>query len=195
MIYHYFTRAPLSMPHIFDLTPGTSTGTRIQTIILGLWVECSTTLLLGHNHLHHIFCHFLSPGTSNKIWTFNVRIVSQMIYHYFTRAPLSMGLTGSELLTLGLWIECSTNGASNGNQTFNVWIVSHMFFNRATRGQCYMNFFPLSLTMRPNELEVLSLETLSSEVLEFEGKARANPIGAPFRCFLLWKAPGVTSKC
>jgi hypothetical protein len=29
------------------------------------------------------------------------------------------------------------------------------------------------------------LETLSSQVLEFEGKARANPIGAPFRCFLL----------
>jgi hypothetical protein len=31
----------------------------------------------------------------------------------------------------------------------------------------------------------LPLETLSSQVLEFEGKARANPIGAPFRCFLL----------
>jgi hypothetical protein len=29
------------------------------------------------------------------------------------------------------------------------------------------------------------LETLSSRVLEFEGKARANPIGGPFRCFLL----------
>jgi hypothetical protein len=35
--------------------------------------------------------------------------------------------------------------------------------------------------MRPNKLEHLSLETLSSQVLEFEGKARANPIGAPFR--------------
>jgi hypothetical protein len=31
------------------------------------------------------------------------------------------------------------------------------------------------------------LEKLSSQVLEFEGKARANPIGAPFRCFLLDK--------
>jgi hypothetical protein len=30
-----------------------------------------------------------------------------------------------------------------------------------------------------------SLETLSSQVLELKGKARANPIGAPFRCFLL----------
>ncbi len=30
---------------------------------------------------------------------------------------------------------------------------------------------------RPNKLEDLSLETLSSQVLEFEGKARANPIG------------------
>jgi hypothetical protein len=47
------------------------------------------------------------------------------------------------------------------------------------------NFFPSLLTMRPNELEGLSLETLSSQVLEFEVKARANPIGAPSRCFLL----------
>jgi hypothetical protein len=30
---------------------------------------------------------------------------------------------------------------------------------------------------RPNELEHLSLETLYNKVLEFEGKARANPIG------------------
>jgi hypothetical protein len=29
---------------------------------------------------------------------------------------------------------------------------------------------------RPNKLEHLSLETLSSQILEFEGKARANPI-------------------
>jgi hypothetical protein len=39
--------------------------------------------------------------------------------------------------------------------------------------------------MRPNKLEHLSLETLSSQVLELEGKARANPIEAPFRCFFL----------
>jgi hypothetical protein len=45
--------------------------------------------------------------------------------------------------------------------------------------------FPLSQTMRPNKLEGMSLETLSSQVLEFEGKAIANPIGVPFRCFLL----------
>ncbi len=31
--------------------------------------------------------------------------------------------------------------------------------------------FPLSLMMRPNKLEGLPLETLSSQVLEFEGKA------------------------
>jgi hypothetical protein len=41
--------------------------------------------------------------------------------------------------------------------------------------------------MRLNKLDHLSLETLSSQVLEFEGKARANPIGAPFRCFLMGK--------
>jgi hypothetical protein len=39
--------------------------------------------------------------------------------------------------------------------------------------------------MRLNKLEHLSLETLSIQVLKFEGKARANLIGAPFRCFLL----------
>ncbi len=42
--------------------------------------------------------------------------------------------------------------------------------------------------MSPNKLEGLSLETLSSQVLEFEGKARTNPIGAPFRCFYLGKS-------
>jgi len=47
------------------------------------------------------------------------------------------------------------------------------------------NFFPSSLMSRPDKLEHLSLETLSSQVLEFEGKARADPIGAPFSCFLL----------
>jgi hypothetical protein len=41
--------------------------------------------------------------------------------------------------------------------------------------------------MRPNKLEQLSLVTLSIQVLEFLSKARANPIGAPFRCFLLGK--------
>jgi hypothetical protein len=44
---------------------------------------------------------------------------------------------------------------------------------------------------RPNKLEGLSLEKLSSQVLEFVGKARANPIGGPFRCFLLGQAPDV----
>ncbi len=45
-------------------------------------------------------------------------------------------------------------------------------------------FSSLQMT-RPNKLECLSLETFSSQVLEFEGKARVNPIGGPFRCFLL----------
>jgi hypothetical protein len=46
-------------------------------------------------------------------------------------------------------------------------------------------FFLLRQCRRKNKLEYLSLETLSSQVLEFEDKARLNPIGAPFRCFLL----------
>jgi hypothetical protein len=37
-----------------------------------------------------------------------------------------------------------------------------------------LNFFSSSLTTWPNKLEGLSLETLSSQVLEFVGKGRAN---------------------
>jgi hypothetical protein len=48
-----------------------------------------------------------------------------------------------------------------------------------------LNFFLSSLMTRPNKLEGLSLETLSSQVLKFEDKAGANTIGAPFKCFLL----------
>ncbi len=47
------------------------------------------------------------------------------------------------------------------------------------------NFFSSSLTTRSNKLVGLPLETLSSWVLEFEGKARATPIKGPLRCFLL----------
>jgi hypothetical protein len=36
--------------------------------------------------------------------------------------------------------------------------------------------------MKPNKLEPLSLETLFSQVLEFETKARANPIIALSIC-------------
>jgi hypothetical protein len=39
-----------------------------------------------------------------------------------------------------------------------------------------IKLFSLLLTMRPNKQKHLSLETLSSQVVEFEGKARANPI-------------------
>ncbi len=48
--------------------------------------------------------------------------------------------------------------------------------------QRYKTFFPSLLMTRPNKLEQMSLKTLYSQVLEFEGKARANPIGAS--CFL-----------
>jgi hypothetical protein len=55
---------------------------------------------------------------------------------------------------------------------------------RAAWSRGYKTFFLLSLTMRPNKLEHLSLETLSSQVLEFEGKARVNPIGGTFQMLL-----------
>jgi hypothetical protein len=48
-----------------------------------------------------------------------------------------------------------------------------------------LNVLSSSQTMRHDKLEGLPLETLSIWVLEFEGKARANQIGGPFRCFLL----------
>jgi len=41
--------------------------------------------------------------------------------------------------------------------------------------------------MRPNKLKCLSWETLSSQVLEFEGKARANPTAAPSDASFLGK--------
>jgi hypothetical protein len=59
----------------------------------------------------------------------------------------------------------------------------------------FYNSFSLSLKTGTNKLECLSMEPLSSQVLEFEGNARTNPIGAPFSCFLLGQAPGVASKC
>jgi len=48
----------------------------------------------------------------------------------------------------------------------------------------------LPLMTRPYKLEGLSSENLSSQALEFEGKARANPFGVPFRC-----PPWVSSWC
>jgi hypothetical protein len=47
------------------------------------------------------------------------------------------------------------------------------------------NFFSSSQMPRQKKLECLFLKILSSQVLKFEGKARANPIVGPFRCFLL----------
>ncbi len=41
--------------------------------------------------------------------------------------------------------------------------------------------------MRSNKLKHLPFETLSSQVLEFEDKARANPIGGTFWCFSFGK--------
>jgi hypothetical protein len=65
------------------------------------------------------------------------------------------------------------------------------FITLAT-GVNVIKLFSIALTMRSNKLKHLSFESLSSQVLEFEGKARANSIGALFRCFLLRL---VTRKC
>jgi hypothetical protein len=70
--------------------------------------------------------------------------------------------------------------------TFNVYILTGTRHSSdvSFRCKCCIVFYS-SLMARLNMLDHLSLETLSSQVLEFEGKARANPIGAPFRCFFL----------
>ncbi len=68
---------------------------------------------------------------------------------------------------------------------FNSQETSELPLHEPTGVNGTNHFFSSSLTMRPNKLECFSSETLSSQVLEFEGKARANPIGVPFRCFLL----------
>jgi len=83
-------------------------------------------------------------------------------------------------------------GLTMGCSLVTIFEVLHhiilMFLRTSAKGvsrdQCYKKF-PSLLMMRPNELEHLSMETLSRQVLEFEGKARANPIGAPFSCFLV----------
>jgi hypothetical protein len=55
--------------------------------------------------------------------------------------------------------------------------VTDVFFvKNAFCCEMLSNFSYSSLTMRHNKLEGLPLENLSSQVLEFEGKARANPI-------------------
>jgi hypothetical protein len=45
------------------------------------------------------------------------------------------------------------------------------------------------VTLGVNVIKLFSFitedEALSNQALEFKGKARANPIGAPFGCFLL----------
>ncbi len=66
-------------------------------------------------------------------------------------------------------------------------ILAYFVLSSATKTKSFKRLTPdktfltSSLMTRPNKLGGLALETLSSQVLEFEGKARANPIGVPFR--------------
>ncbi len=90
------------------------------------------------------------------------------------------------------WEELDRKNSSNGDTAtaagarLSSWTTCHQYLKK---------LFSSSLMTRPNKQEGLSLETLSSWASEFEGKARAYSIGAPFRCFLLGQAPGVTSNC
>jgi hypothetical protein len=69
-------------------------------------------------------------------------------------------------------------------ENFRFYLQNRLIQTGQTGGQWYSDtspfsipcFIPLSLMTRPNKLERLSLETLSSHVLEFKGKARANPM-------------------
>jgi hypothetical protein len=63
--------------------------------------------------------------------------------------------------------------------------LAYYFVAYIANTQEFYKKFPSSLMMRPNKLEGLSLESLYGQVLDNEGKARANPIETPFRSFLL----------
>jgi hypothetical protein len=81
----------------------------------------------------------------------------------------TVGVSAERLLGADDTNTNKTVGNDAGRKTCNQWC------------QCYKPFFPSSLMRMPNKLERSSLETLYSQVLEFEGKARANPTGVPFR--------------
>jgi hypothetical protein len=74
----------------------------IPCSIQGSWAEHSTTV---HNQV------FLSPLVSDRIWTLNLRIMSQMFYHneqarFLTIfCSLLLPLTGSEPSIWGSWAE------------------------------------------------------------------------------------------
>ena len=62
-----------------------------------------------------------------------------------------------------------------------LFVSDEKSFIKLTPGVNVIKLFSFVTDDKPNKLEVSSMETLFSQVLEFDGKARANPIGAPFR--------------
>jgi hypothetical protein len=76
--------------------PVTAAG--IEPSILGLCMKCTTTVLQGHNQPHtqliiNMFqqgdIQYVSPVTSVRIQTLNLRIIIQVYYHCATRAQPS----------------------------------------------------------------------------------------------------------
>jgi hypothetical protein len=121
-----------------------------------------------------ILTYFLSAGTVWQSVIFGILSFGILSFGIFSRLPRK-------------------NPSRTGAQSPRFF--PKLFHSTTSPDIDVLNLFSSSLTSRPNKLEGLSLETLSSQVLECVGKARANPIGAPFRCFLLGQVPGVTSKC
>jgi hypothetical protein len=94
---------------------------RFEPLILGLWVDCSTTELPGHNLFHkHFYRHFISPGANGQIRTLDLGIMSWVFNRCSTRAQtfnnsnlLQLSLSHHQLARFepplfGLWVECST---------------------------------------------------------------------------------------
>ncbi len=58
---------------------------RFKLSIKGIWVKCSTTVPVWHNHATpEGFCHILLSHSFTGIQTHNLRIMSQIFYHYAT---------------------------------------------------------------------------------------------------------------
>ncbi len=122
--------------------------------------------------------------TTPSLMTISIITPSVIILSIFTMGKMPLSISSfSTIMTLDIATVCK--------MPLGITLIVIMIQSITTPCVNVIKLFPSSLMMRPNKLKHLSLETLSSQVLEFEGKARANPIGAPFRCFLLLVFPAI----
>ncbi len=70
--YHCATETQLTWYKLFSIVCLPMLVEGFEPFILGFWVQCSTTMLPGHNQLYMIFCHFVSPNVIGRIRTLSV---------------------------------------------------------------------------------------------------------------------------